>query len=184
MKNFFYALVAILFGGIGCQHIDYIVIEPNSDSCKVLELDPVFEQPPYLTIGDLVDTMKVVALETTSSSILSRMKLMKIIGEYIIIYDDYQNGSIAIFDINGKFIRRIPHGDGPGEINNAHCFDVDEQYFYVLQSEKVNKYTYAGDFVESYPTNMYFHSIKVVDDGFCYVYLRVVQSQVNMKSIM
>ena len=166
MKKFFYALVAILFGVIGCQHIDYIVIESNSDSCKVLELDPVFEQPPYLTIGDLVDTMKVVALETTSASILSRIKLIKIVGEYIIIKDDYQNGSITLFNINGKFIRRIPHGDGPGEINAVRCFDVDEQFFYVLQYGKVNKYTYAGDFVDSYPTNMNFHCIKVVDDGF------------------
>ncbi len=170
MKIKFITVVAFLFLIISCQHIDYIVIDSKSDSCKVLELNPVFEQH-HLTINDIIDTMQVITLETKSESILSHITLLKITGDYIIINDTYQNGNIAIFDINGKFIRRISYGNGPKEINAVYSFDVDEKYLYTLQLEKVNKYTLSGDFVESYPVlglhNVYyFHSLKAIDNGF------------------
>ncbi len=168
MKNYIAGLI-IFFLVIGCQHIDYVVIDSKSDSSKVLNLDQIFEYQPY-TINDLIDTINVIALETNSASILSSIELIEMLGNYIIIQDRYQNGSIAIFDINGKFIRRLNQGNGPGEINTVTNFDVDEHFLYTLQSEKVNKYSLSGDFIDSYPVmamhNTLFDCIKVVDDGF------------------
>ena len=163
----FYLLLSCIF--ISCNNIDYVVIDSSSDSSKVLDLDPVFEQQ-ILTLNDIVDTMKVIALETTSESILANIYLMKFTENYIIINDRYKNGSIAIFDINGKFIRRIQSGNGPEDINVVRNFDVDDHYLYTLQLEKVNKYTLTGEFVESYPLfekyQMSFRSLKAVDEGF------------------
>ncbi len=168
MKNNIIILVVFLFPIISCQHVDYVAIDSKSDNCKVLELDPVFEQYDF-AIADVVDTMKVIALETNSESIISRIRFMKMLGEYIYIYDNYQDGNIAIFDVNGKFIRRLAYGNGPGEVY-VYTFDVNEHYLYTYQYEKVNKYTLAGEFIESYPVlemyNKIFHSIKAVDDGF------------------
>ncbi len=159
-----------LFTVISCQNIDYIAINAKSDSCKFLELDPVFESV-FFSINDIVDTMIVVALETTPSSILSNVDLVKMSDRYIIVKDSYQNGSIAVFDNTGKFIGRLPHGQGPGDVNVVCSFDFDDDYLYTLQHEKINKYTLDGRFVESYSVldlyNVYhFHCIKVVEDGF------------------
>lgn len=169
MKKFFVSFIVLMFTFISCNNIDYVVIDSSSDSSKVLDLDPVFEQQ-ILTLNDIVDTMKVIALETTSESILANIYLMKFTENYIIINDRYKNGSIAIFDINGKFIRRIQSGNGPEDINIVMNFDVDDRYLYTLQLEKVNKYTLTGEFVESYPLfekyQMSFRSLKAVDEGF------------------
>lgn len=169
MKKTFVLFIICIIAFISCKNVDYVVIDSTSDSCKVLDLDPVFEDY-MLTLYDIVDTMKVISLETTSESILAHISLMKISDDYIIINDGYQNGSIAIFDINGKFIRRIQSGNGPEDINVVRNFDVDDHYLYTLQVEKVNKYTLSGEFVESYPLfekyNKSFRSLKVVDDGF------------------
>ena len=169
MKKKLIALTACLFSVIGCQNIDYIAIDTKSDNCKVLDLDPVFNQYVF-SIKDIVDTIKVVALETTPASILSNIDLIKMQGEYIVVKDSYQNGNIAIFDNAGKFVCRLPHGNGPGEINTVLSFDIDEHCIYTLQYEKVNKYSFNGEFTGSYPIvemhNMYFDGIKAIEGGF------------------
>ncbi|MBO7463900.1 MAG: 6-bladed beta-propeller [Bacteroidales bacterium] len=163
------ALVIIL--AIGCkQQPDYIVIESKSDNCKVLNLDPVFEPIPWdtTTISDIVDTMKIVALETSPESILAGIGPIKIYGNRIVNRD--MNEGIAIFDINGKYIKHIRRGQGPGEINASFDFDADSQYLYILQQDKISKFTLDGEFVDNYPlpekymTNP--DNIKKVDDGF------------------
>ena len=163
-------LLVVIFAALGCHKAaDYVVIESSSDSSRVLDLDPVFEDQ-MLTLYDIVDTMKVISLETTSESILAHIYSMKISENFIILNDSYCNGSIAIFDVNGKFIRRIQSGNGPEDINVVRNFDVDDHFLYTLQIEKVNKYTLTGEFVESYPLfekyQMSFRSLKAVDEGF------------------
>ena len=169
MKKSLITLIASLFPVFGCQNIDCIVIDSKSDSCKVLDLDPVFDKYVF-SIKDIVDTINVVALETTPSSILSNIDLIKMKEDYIIIKDSYQNGNISVFDNVGRFVCRLPHGNGPGEINSVLSFDIDEHCIYTLQREKVNKYSFYGDFIESYPVvemhNMYFDGIKAIDGGF------------------
>ena len=149
MKNII-ILIILICSFVSCQHIDNVVIDTKSDSCKVLNLDPIFESKTF-SLNDLIDTIKIIALETNSESILSDVKSLKMSDKYIIVQDRYQNEGIAIFDINGKFVRRLRRGNGPGEINVLISFDFDEHFLYTLQVEKVNKYSLSGDFIESYP---------------------------------
>ncbi len=170
MKKNLIVILFLLFSLISCEEINHITISTKSDSCKVLDMDAVFEQS-ILSINDIVDTMRVIALETTPSSILSNVSLIKMSGRHIIVEDDYQNGSIAIFDNRGKYICRLPHGNGPGDVNVVESFDIDDDFLYTLQHEKVNKYTFDGKFIETYSVldlcNVFhFNSLKVVDDGF------------------
>ena len=170
MRNIIISALVIILA-IGCkQRPDYIVIESKSDNCKVLNLDPVFEPIPWdtTTISDIVDTIKIVALGTTRESILSRISKLKIFGDRMVIHDG--NEGIAIFDINGKHIRHIRRGQGPGEINASFDFDADSQYLYILQQDKISKFTLDGEFVEYYPLPEKYMTaldkIKKIDDGF------------------
>lgn len=170
MKSLTITLFALLLA-VGCsQRPDYIVIESKSDNCKVLNLDPVFEPIPWdtTTISDIVDTIKIVALETTRESILDNLSNLKIFGDRIVIHDG--NEGIAIFDINGKYIRHIRRGQGPEEINYSLDFDADNQFLYIMQVDKISKYTLDGEFVEYYPMPeeymMCMENLKKVDDGF------------------
>ena len=163
-------LLVVIFAALGCHKAaDYVVIESSSDSSRVLALDAVFEQKEF-HISDLVDTLEVIALETTSESVLASINLIKISGEYIYVMDSYQNGGLAIFDRRGKFVRRLLLGNGPGEVNAVTCFDVDAHYLYTYQPDKVNKYTLDGIFIDSYPIlekiKTFINSIHIVEDGF------------------
>ena len=170
MKTVIISILVIILC-IGCnQQPDYIVIESKSDNCKVLNLDPVFEQNPWdtSTISDIVDTIKIVALETSRESILSFIGGLRIYGDRIVIHDG--NEGIAIFDINGKYIRHIRRGQGPEEINYSLDFDADNQYLYILQQEKISKFTLDGEFVDNYPLQEKYmtciYNFKKIDDGF------------------
>jgi hypothetical protein len=130
----------------------------------------VFEQNPWdtTTISDIVDTIKIVALETSRESILSFIGGLRIYGDRIVIHDG--NEGIAIFDINGKYIRHIHRGQGPEEINYSLDFDADNQYLYILQQEKISKFTLDGEFVDNYPLQEKYmtciYNFKKIDDGF------------------
>ncbi len=169
MKKTLIALIFIFFSIIGCQSVDNVVIDTKSDSCTVLNLNQLFESKTY-SVSDLIDTIKVISLETNSESILSNVKGVKLSDNNIVVLDRYQNGSVAIFEKNGKFVCRLRQGNGPGEINGVYSFDIDEQFLYTLQIEKVNKYSLTGDFIESYPIyekhNTLFDCLQIVDDGF------------------
>ena len=168
MKNII-TLIILICSVVSCQRIDYVAIDTKSDSCKVLSLNPVFESKFY-ALNDLIDTIKIIALETNSESILSDVETLKMSDKYIYVQDRYQNEGVAIFDINGKFVRRLRRGNGPGEINILTTFDFDEHFLYTLQLEKVNKYSLSGEFIESYPVmemhNTLFDCLQIVDDGF------------------
>ena len=170
MRNIIISALVIILA-IGCkQRPDYIVIESKSDNCKVLNLDPVFEPIPWdtTTISDIIDTIKIVALETARESILSRIYKLKIFGDRMVIHDG--NEGIAIFDINGKYIRHIRRGQSPGEINASFDFDADSQYLYILQQDKISKFTLDGEFVDNYPLQEKYmtciYNFKKIDDGF------------------
>lgn len=170
MRNIIISALVIILA-IGCnQQPDYIVIESKSDNCKVLNLDPVFEPIPWdtTTISDIVDTIKIVALETTPESILAGVGPIRIYGNRIVNRD--MNEGVAIFDINGKYIKHIRRGQGPGEINACCDFDADNQYLYILQLDKISKFTLDGEFVDNYPLHEKYMScidnLKKIDDGY------------------
>ena len=113
MKKTLITLIFVLFSAISCQHIDNVVIDTKSDSCTVLNLNQLFESKTY-TLNDLIDTVNVISLETNSESILSNVQVLKMSDNNSVILDNYQNGSVAIFDKNGKFVCRLRQGNGPG----------------------------------------------------------------------
>ena len=167
VNNAFFIIV--LLSVCSCSSTNIVTISAKSDNSKILALDAVFEQKEF-HISDLVDTLEVIALETTSESVLASINLTKITDDYIYVMDSYQNGGLAIFDKDGKFVHRLLYGNGPGEINSVTSFDVDEHFLYTYQPDKVNKYTLNGIFIESYPIleklKMFFNSIHIVNDGF------------------
>jgi hypothetical protein len=92
-----------------------------------IDLNKALEQTVY-NQSDIIDSIKkIVFLETNDSSLIHPPILkMEITDERIYISDIYQSMGLIIFDQNGKFIKRLPQGNGPGEIVRMIDFTFDK----------------------------------------------------------
>ena len=108
---------------------------------------------PDRTIEDMISKLEITILESNDLSLVSEINQIIINDEYIYIRDRFQNGGVVIFDINGKFVRRLTHGQAPEEIVIARSIFYDEStgYLYVYDdtSGKVLKLTKDGAFVST-----------------------------------
>lgn len=100
--------------------------------------------------------VEYVPLETTDSSLLTRMcSVYSISDNYIITYDMY-SGDIFVFNRLGRFLRKINKlGNGPGEYVNLSGLVVDfkTEEFLVRDypRKKVHIYSFDGVYKRSFP---------------------------------
>ena len=122
----------------------------NLDSIKVKETikASVFFKNP-----------KSIILETNENSLIGNIEQIHINDHQIVVFDNSENLSILIFNLDGTFSHKISKlGNGPGEYISISDFTVDDQKneLYLLDSEdsKVKKYNlHTGEFIHSIPIN-------------------------------
>lgn len=100
--------------------------------------------------------VEYVALETTDSSLLTRMCAYFHISEKYIITSDMDTGDVFFFTRSGKFIRKVNRkGNGPEEYSNlldiAIDFKTEECFIHDLYRKKVHVYTFDGTYKRSFP---------------------------------
>lgn len=100
---------------------------------------------------DVIGKIKPIFLETTTESLVHEIKDIMITDDRIIISDNYEGGGVIIFDKNGKLIKRLKRGNGPGEINRilSVAFDHFKNQIIVLQSMQLLFFTPNGDYIDS-----------------------------------
>ncbi|MCQ2975187.1 MAG: 6-bladed beta-propeller [Bacteroidales bacterium] len=117
----------------------------NIDIINLTDLKNVFhwDSLPF-------DSVKVIKLETsTDDSYIDFGRVL--FGKHCIyVTERKQSGTVAIFDINGKFLKKLNKGNGPGEISYAYAVDFDNEtnQLVVLQDNKIIKYDEYGNFIE------------------------------------
>lgn len=105
----------------------YNIHSSTKSDLQAINLNKALEQTVYKQ-SDIIDSIKkIVLLETNDSSLIHPPILkMEITDERIYISDIYQSMGLIIFDHNGKFIKRLPQGNGPGEIACMINFTFDK----------------------------------------------------------
>lgn len=159
---------------IGCDssRIDMAGISMEIiDSSEVIDVSDALGQKKL--IEDIVSDVSIVQLETKEESILSYIYQVELAGNYIYIRDDYDGGNVAIFDKNGKFIKRLPHGSGPQEVDNAFAmyFDSESSCLYVYDdtAEKIVKYSSTGEYINTYYCDMILSGLAIENGKFLFV---------------
>ena len=109
----FYSLLLFLLSFIvfSCDNAttNFTTTVYGSDTIQHIDLNPYLPNAEF-EVEDILDSIKIVCFETKDESILSQVIGMVITEDRIFVYDLYQMGSIAIFDNNGKFIKRLVRG--------------------------------------------------------------------------
>ena len=135
----------------------------NSRTTNAVDLDiKNIKGPPYnieleknlhnlksVPLSFIGKDLKYIPLETTNSSVLERIKGIKLSGEYIFISDF---NKLLQFDREGKFIRQIgSNGKGPGEYIyvSDFCLDEERKKVYILAwgINAILEFDFRGKFI-------------------------------------
>ncbi len=144
--KFIYAILIITL--VSC-HAERQTLQGHAENRIELKNSIMADDSP---LYNLVDSVILIQLETSSESVVYTFLKMDIGREYIYIIDNYEGGSVAIFRKDGKFIKRLEHGNGPGELILPLSLRYDEirDELLVCQPHALKKYTSNGDFIEEY----------------------------------
>lgn len=184
MKNYFITLLVCL-GLYGCsQHketnvrytTDQIsslqlentkVLTSETDSLILVDLNPFLGKRNF-NFQDLVKEVRLVPLETTEESLVDAIYKVLPTASHIYIYDRYKGGGIAIFDHEGKFIRRIPNGQGPGELSRLYDIDFDRENNQLIayQHSFLLFFTSDGEYIRQERLPFGFYNIVAIPDGY------------------
>lgn len=145
------------------------ILEVDIKSATVVDLNPYLERQSF-DFGKYVQDVKFVQLETTDESLLGNIYKIIITDSLNYIMDDFKGSGIVIFNKKGKFIRRIPHGEGPGELYKLYdiSFDKTRNELVAYQHPFLLFYTAEGKYIRQTKLPIGFYNFLVTPDGYVF----------------
>ncbi|MCQ2974263.1 MAG: 6-bladed beta-propeller [Bacteroidales bacterium] len=150
-KLIFFLLFVALFCSCSRLTNSNIVQVYEDENVINIDLSSAFSQEEFV-VNDILEEIKIIKLENTDSSLIGKINHVVFSDEYIYVHDNYQNGSVIIFTKEGKFVKRLTKGNGPGEINIVTdiTFNKKANQLVVNQTNFIKKYTPDGTFIDEY----------------------------------
>lgn len=152
MKNYLIAILLLTLFVLACNNAnDKIHFSADiKDSSEVIDVSNALSNGTY-SIESFIDSIKIIKLEDNYLSIISDIRQVVTTSDKIYVLDGMKNGSVALFNIDGSFVRRLPIGAAPHEISLAEriFWNQDDSILYVYDqgTRRIVKYTSEGDFV-------------------------------------
>lgn len=185
MKKYFILFVVIFFAAcinnpnrgscyteeqIKSLNLDHtVVLNANRDSVENIDLNS-FLKAQNFNLEPLIKNINLVSLETTEESLLDVIYKIIVTDSNIYIYDRFKGGGLVVFDSEGRFIRRVPYGQGPGEINRLWdvSYDFEARRIVAYQHPFLLFYTSDGRFVEQKKLPFGFYNFHVTTHGYVF----------------
>lgn len=144
-----------------------LVLTPDNRSVEIVDANS-FLKPQEFNLEELIKEIKVVPLETTDESLLDAIYKIIVTDSNIYIHDRLKGGGVAIFDQNGRFIKRLSHGQGPGKIYRLYdvSYDSEKRELVLYQHPFLLFYTSNGKFIEQKRLPFGFYNFHVIPDGY------------------
>ena len=125
-----------------------------------IDINKLTEKEVVYNFTEIIDSIKVIVLDDSNEEALfSSIYELLITDKYIYIKDGSQYCALLIFDHDGKFVSKLPLGQGPGKIqkleeeitNNASNFvklnelTKEKENVEETLSEKMDRWVYLND---------------------------------------
>jgi hypothetical protein len=121
------------------------------DSNFSIDLDKKKETD--INLSSFFKNVKTIILENNENCLIGRISEFQVFDGYIYVLDKSIAKSLFVFDMDGRFIRKIGNlGRGPGEYVQLYDFtlDTDNQFIFLLDfGQRVHKYHFDGTFVKT-----------------------------------
>lgn len=124
------------------------------------------EKYPSVAESEYEFSYTLIPLETKEECLLGQIFCIKKYNDYLYIHS-IVNKAIMIFSGDGKFVKKIPVGRGPGEIMDPLYLVIDEEnnQLEILDFfRQIKKYTLEGDFIGTQECNMCSEFEKIKDN--------------------
>lgn len=145
------------------------ILKAETDSVTKVDLNPFLEEQSF-NFGSLIKEIKLIPLETNDASLLDDIRNIIVTESNIYIHDDFMDGGIVIFDSKGKFVKRISHGRGPGEINRLYDIDFDKSKNELIayKNSFLMFFTPSGEFIRQQRLPFIIHEFAVFPEGYVF----------------
>ena len=155
MKNLFYWFI-LFFAIFACTDNQKESGLFSMESNYIINLDGKTE--PQIPYSDYFKSQKTIILETNDDCLIGMPTTFQIYDGYIYILDHYYAKCLFVFDMEGRFIRKIGSvGNGPGEYTQPKDFTLDTAngFIFIASSGKlIYKYQLDGTFVQTITPNI------------------------------
>ena len=162
MKRGLLGVLAVTITGLAAANLSLILI-----SCATKHKQPDFsleganyivdldgEKEISIPLSSLFKRVKTIILETNKDCLIGRFSDIQVFDGYIYILDSRVAKCLLVFDLEGRFVRKIGGiGGGPGEYAeiNAFTLDTENRMIYLrIQRNNVHKYKLDGTFIHSF----------------------------------
>jgi hypothetical protein len=145
MKNISLFIICLIL--CACQQKNS---QTGTENGIVINLDML--RGMEIRASDLFKSARTIILETKPECIIGSVDELQVFDREFYLLDR-KGKSLFVFDLEGKFIRRIgKFGRGPGEYSLMHDFTLDplNREIYVLDNgDKIHKYSVEGAYINS-----------------------------------
>lgn len=152
----------ILAGLLACSEVE------KRSGIAFIDIESTIGRTNSINYSDIAKEVDYIRLETTSESLIGSLagSSVLLMGDYLLI--SQSNNPPLLFDIKGKFIRKIGSiGRGPGELGKEYSavFNPGDKHIYILTNngKDIRVYNIDGRFVRDTKTDR-LHSLNIVDN--------------------
>lgn len=149
------------------------------DSTKVLqvELDSLIEidlnhylKRRTFDFGSLVNEIDIIPLETSSESLVANVTKVIVSDSNVFIMDRLNDYGIIIFTRDGRFVKRISNGRGPGELSRLYdiAYDQEREELIAYQHSYLVYYSVSGDYLRQVKLPFGFLNFTIVPNGYVF----------------
>lgn len=139
------------------------------DSIVYVDLRKAIDNSEPFNVNLLIDSIKVIILEdSTVDALLGNIEKIIITDNFIYIMDYIDGNGVVIFDKNGHLVRRIPKGNGPGEISRVYDITYDKYTRRLLLSvpRGLCMYEENGEYIDMSIIPLQFVDIECTQNGY------------------
>lgn len=157
-------------GQIDSLHLDSTkILKVDAEAAIMINLNPYLKKQSF-DFGTKVKEVRLIPLETTDESLLGNIYKVIATDSINYIFDDFKGGGIVLFDKDGKFIKRISNGDGPGELFRLGdiAYDKEHNELIVYQHPFFLFYTSKGGFIRQERLPFGFYNFIVTSEGYIF----------------
>ncbi len=139
----------------------------KTDSAITVDLNP-FLGEKHFNFGSLVSKVEIVTLETNEESLVGGIYKIVVTDSHIYIMDRFNGQGLIIFDRNGKYVKRLSHGQGPGELYRLYDFSYDKENdkLIVYQHSFMLTYSAEGKFIKQKKIPLGFYNFASIPGGY------------------
>lgn len=166
MNKLYILIVSVLLCSCNKNPQSSLINDSNKNNIMNIDVNEYMKNESFL-INDIIDSVKLIFLETTDECIISSINKLIITDDRIFINDI---GSAILLDRNGKYIKRMQRGNGPGEIYNVLdiAYDKLKNEYIINQGRTIQRYTPNGDFINDCIMPFFAHTINIIGDTYIF----------------